>query len=51
MQPGNRNALDRFGQTRRDPTSDGSAGSGLLVAVSAPEDPTQPWDYFFIPGT
>ncbi|GJP72348.1 hypothetical protein CLOP_g5520 [Closterium sp. NIES-67] len=43
------NTFDKFGQTRR--RSNTTAGAGLLVAASTADDPTQPWNFFFIPGS
>ncbi|CAI5947833.1 unnamed protein product [Closterium sp. NIES-64] len=47
---GDKNAYDRFGQTRY--RADGTTvGTGVLVAASTTPDPTKPWNLFFIPSS
>ncbi|CAI5524749.1 unnamed protein product, partial [Closterium sp. Naga37s-1] len=43
------NTYDKFGQTRR--RGNVTVGSGLIVAASTTDDPTQDWNVFFIPGS
>ncbi|CAI5524731.1 unnamed protein product [Closterium sp. Naga37s-1] len=46
---GGNNTYDKFGQTRR--RGDVTVGAGMIVAASTTDDPTQPWNVFFIPGS
>ncbi|CAI5464389.1 unnamed protein product [Closterium sp. Yama58-4] len=49
MSGGANNTYDKFGQTRR--RGNVTVGSGLIVAATTTDDPTQPWNVFFIPGS
>ncbi|CAI7906538.1 unnamed protein product [Closterium sp. NIES-54] len=49
MSGGFNNTYDKFGQTRR--RGNTTVGSGLIVAASTTDDPTQEWNFFFIPGS